>query len=152
MPPSGLRIFIAHRIGYADRMYERLEQMVNDAVTGNLIEPWRNLSLKPDREYRDRQGRQLGEREIWDLAAERISDASLVLVADRPAADHGNWLADELDLAIRLTRPIIAVYDPAVGRRATGIPRESKMVYEAPWRYDGVAKAVVRACDDWGRW
>lgn len=152
MPSPGLRIFVAHRIDYADRMYQRLVQMVDDAVSTGLLQGWTDLSLKPFREYRDRRGRQLDDAGIWRLAQERIRDSSLVLVADRPATDRGDWLKDEIAVAVRFQRPILGVYDPYVGRSSSVLPWDSGLVYPSYWRYDSLARAIAQACDEWDTW
>jgi len=123
-------IFISHAWDYNDDYY-RLENMLDNAEDFE----WRNYSV-PEHDAIDSDD----DKELEDALRNQIRPASVVLITSGMYIPYRKWIQKEIDIAIDMEKPIIAV----IPWGSQKIPQEIEEVADAiaGWNTISIVEAI----------
>lgn len=146
-----LKIFVAHRLNYADEMYYDVCVAIDDAHRRGLLPRWTDLSLKPTVDYLNPDGSRKSDVALSRLAAVRVRDSDVVVVVQRRAVLYGSFLKKELAIACSRNKPIVWLAD-AHGSPPVSVPRSLGFTGTVvPWDVGKIARAIRQSAKASGR-
>lgn len=129
--PGRYGIFICHAWDYDD--YERIENMLDEAEGFD----YRNYSVPEHDPLHAR-----GDKELENALYDQIKPASVVIVLAGMYVPHREWIQKEIDIALKMGKPIIAVAPHGSER----MPQEVQEVADAivGWNTASIVDAIRR--------
>ena len=135
---SYYRLFISHAWKYGDE-YDRLVGLLNSAPRFR----WLNWSASEDKPVIP-EGMIAPNQIVLDAIARKISMADCVLVVAGMYANHSDWMQAELDICLRLNKPLIGIKPWGSERMPQQV--SSRTIEDVSWSTDSIIAAIQKRC------